>query len=163
MGKVVVSRDEWVDFGEWGLKFERKTKQKTKKNKHLFWGWFGSEWISLEKKPRSIYRTNTFISSRRRKYQREGFFLFTIKVHMKFLNANYRNPLRYATILITNNYPYFWRIEYSDILGINKKSCKTIKELTLTPYPRASICILNNYLNVVTVLYACKSNHVLCT
>lgn len=74
MGKVVASRDEWVDFVEWGLKFERKTKQKTKKNKHLFWRWFGLEWISLEKKPRSIYRTNTFISSRRRKYQREGFF-----------------------------------------------------------------------------------------
>lgn len=164
MGKVVVSRDEWVDFGEWGLKFERKTKQKTKKNKHLFWGWFGLEWISLGKKlDLYIEPIHLFQASRRRKYQREGFFLFTIKVHMKFLNAIYRNPLRFASILITNNYPYFWRIEYSDISGSHKKSCKIIKELTLTPYPRASICILNNYLNVVTVLYACKSHHVLCT
>lgn len=138
-------------------------KENKTKNKHLFLEMVWFRMNLLGKKTRSIYRTNTFISSRRRKYQREGFFLFTIKVHMKFLNANYRNPLRYATILITNNYPYFWRIEYSDILGINKKSCKTIKELTLTPYPRASICILNNYLNVVTVLYACKSHRVLCT
>lgn len=38
---------------------------------------------------------------------KERVFLFTIKIHMKFLNANYRNPLRFASILITNNYPYF--------------------------------------------------------
>lgn len=140
---------------------ENKTKNKKKQTSFLWMVWFRMN--LLGEKTRSIYRTNTFISSRRRKYQREGFFLFTIKVHMKFLNAIYRNPLRFASILITNNYPYFWRIEYSDISGINKKSCKIIKELTLTPYPRASICILNNYLNVVTVLYACKSLHVLCT
>lgn len=148
--------------GGWNLKGKQNKKQK--KNKHLFWGWFGLEWISLGKKL-DLYTEpiHLFQASRRRKYQREGFFLFTIKVHMKFLNAIYRNPLRFASILITNNYPYFWRIEYSDISGINKKSCKIIKELTLTPYPRASICILNNYLNVVTVLYACKSHHVLCT
>lgn len=138
-------------------------KENKTKNKHLFLEMVWFRMNLLGKKTRSIYKTNTFISSRRRKYQREGFFLFTIKVHMKFLNAIYRNPLRFASILITNNYPYFWRIEYSDISGINKKSCKIIKELTLTPYPRASICILNNYLNVVTVLYACKSHHVLCT
>lgn len=138
-------------------------KENKTKNKHLFLEMVWFRMNLLGKKTRSIYGTNTFISSRRRKYQREGFFLFTIKVHMKFLNAIYRNPLRFASILITNNYPYFWRIEYSDISGINKKSCKIIKELTLTPYPRASICILNNYLNVVTVLYACKSHHVLCT
>lgn len=138
-------------------------KENKTKNKHLFLEMVWFRMNLLGKKTRSIYRTNTFISSGRRKYQREVFFLFTIKVHMKFLNAIYRNPLRYASILIINIYPYFWRIEYSDISGINKKSCKIIKELTLTPYPRASICILNNYLNVVTVLYACKSHHVLCT
>lgn len=163
MGKVVVSRDEWVDFGEWGLKFERKTKQKTKKNKHLFWGWFGLKWISLGKKLDLYIEPIHLFHLVDGNIKERVFFLFTIKVHMKFLNAIYRNPLRFASILITNNYPYFWRIEYSDISGINKKSCKIIKELTLTPYPRASICILNNYLNVVTVLYACKSHHVLCT
>lgn len=86
------------------MKFERKKKPK---KTNIFFGDSVVQNESPWEKKLDLYIEQIHLFHLVDGNIKEGFFLFTIKVHMKFLNSNYRNPLRNASILITNNYPYF--------------------------------------------------------